>query len=169
MSKTLILMRHGEAAHSAVRDFDRLLTTHGVAQAKSVGAGLALRQMIPQKIIHSPALRTSATAKHVAEALVPIPPLAAEKMFYGAEPEDIIRLTHMQDASSGTLMLVGHNPWVHYLALLLAAPETLGAFPSLKFSFPPSSCAVVQFEGDTWSSVQKGKGVLKDYFVGNSA
>lgn len=166
MSKTLILMRHAQASNDAARDIDRPLTAMGQAQAKSVGLSLGKQGVVPQHILHSPALRTTTTANLVMQAFNHPPVIETVKSFYSAQPEDVIEHVHACDQATQTLMLVGHNPWAHMLALLLSQTQSLMDYSTIKFSFPPSSCVVFDFAGDDWRSVQKGRGVIKNYFVG---
>src|SRR4051812_21010657 len=68
--RTLVLLRHAKAEHPAEgSDFDRRLTTRGLADATAAGAWLASSQLSPDLVLCSPATRTRETWSSVSAAL----------------------------------------------------------------------------------------------------
>ena len=82
----LLLLRHAEAEPAALdgEDFQRPLTARGRDAALAAAARLTALAWHPQRLLYSPAARTTATATLIAQALkldahtlqeVPVPPL----------------------------------------------------------------------------------------------
>jgi phosphohistidine phosphatase len=163
MPKTLLLMRHAEAGTApSQRDFDRQLTPNGEAMPSQVALYVQRLQLAPQKIICSPAARTRATAKLFMENLKEQPQLVVEEKLYGAAPEDVLDIIHAE-SDAERLMVIGHNPWVHMLALTLSKPQTLMDHAAMKSIYPPASCAVLQVDG-AWADVARATCSLTDFY-----
>lgn len=166
--KTLILLRHAEAASpSGMLDFERPLTAAGQGMAAMVGKNLAAKGLWPDGILCSAARRTRETC----EGLLDIwrgdmqPAVTYDPVIYQAEPEALIRLVQEQDNKDACLMLIGHNPAIHRLSLLLPKAGEVQKYPSLTNYFPPASCAVLQLAGRGWDDVVKSRATLLDFFT----
>jgi phosphohistidine phosphatase len=65
--------------------------------------------------------------------------------------------------SVGSVMLIGHNPGLHNLALVLASR---GAhLPQLAEKFPTGALATLIVRGDGWTALGRGAAELVDYVV----
>jgi len=112
----LILMRHAKAERRAQSggDFERRLTEEGRADAALVGAALAKDNLAPAVVLVSAAQRTVDTW----EAMKPAFPKARVhtlQALYNAAPMAI--LDALEGVTAGTLMVIGHNPGIHELAV----------------------------------------------------
>ncbi len=112
----LLLWRHAEAVDGSP-DLERALTVRGRNQAQRIAAWLAPLLDEDARILASPAKRTRETADclerpfRVEGAIAP-----------GAEPEAILEVVSSESRSlpaDGTLVLVGHQPWIGETAALL--------------------------------------------------
>jgi phosphohistidine phosphatase SixA len=108
----LILLRHADALPAAIdaEDFSRALTSQGRAAAARAARKLAGGAAI-ERVLYSPALRTSETAAIVATELAlgaallePVPEL------YLATPLRIRAAIAQRHGGARTLLVVGHNP-----------------------------------------------------------
>jgi phosphohistidine phosphatase len=61
------------------------------------------------------------------------------------------------------LMLVGHNPGMHELALMLAGSGEKAAKRALEDNLPTSGFAVLDFEIDDWTDVAFRRGRLVQF------
>jgi phosphohistidine phosphatase len=153
----LIILRHAEAETKAGNpDRDRELTEQGEADASAIGEKLASAGLHPDLIITSPATRTRQTLSLVQTALRPDIPLIEDENLYGFG--DITPyLTTLAEHAEGKkcVLLVGHNPSVHELALSLASNPQ-----AAMRGFPPGAAAVIDFALGEWNQLGPGKGSL---------
>ena len=68
--KTLLIMRHGKSSwkHKELKDHERPLSKRGVRDSIKMGELLQQRELVPQLILVSTAVRTTETAKLLVEA-----------------------------------------------------------------------------------------------------
>lgn len=162
MTKILTLLRYAQAGGSEKNDSERPLTAQGMTMPARTAAHLRESGMVPQHILCSPALRTRQTAQLLIDALGEKPPLTIVDALYGAEPEQVLEIIRAQEDGE-RLMVIGHNPWVHVLALTLAAPASFSAHAAIKGLYPPAACAVFRFTILKWADVTRGTGELVDF------
>jgi phosphohistidine phosphatase len=112
----LILWRHAQA-EDGVPDADRRLTARGEKDAARVAAWLRER-LAPgtATVLASPARRTRQTADALA-----MPYGVSERVGTGATVESVIAAAGWPDRREGTLILVGHQPWIGQVAAMLVA------------------------------------------------
>jgi phosphohistidine phosphatase len=141
----LILMRHGKAERHAQTggDFERALADSGRADAAVMGRTLAGLGLTPELMLVSSARRTRETAEQVASQF-PKARVEHSRDLYHADPEEIVQALEDQGDAAATVMIVGHNPGMHELALSLALQG--GASPiqtnKLRGRFPTSTVVV---------------------------
>jgi phosphohistidine phosphatase len=123
--RTLLILRHGKAAQDdAGPDRDRPLTKRGKSDAEAMGQLLKKDHLVPDCIISSSALRARDTARRAASACKFEGTVTELDELYLAGPEAyIIALQRLAKASERAL-LVGHNPGLEALALLLTREPT---------------------------------------------
>jgi phosphohistidine phosphatase len=91
------------------------------------------------------------------------PPPQVESMaeIYGAEPAQLLQIVRMGEASSPKqLMLVGHNPGMHELALALTGSGDAAAKKALEDNLPTTGLAVLDFAIEDWNEVAFRRGAL---------
>lgn len=164
--KTILLMRHAEAAPSEGADFERPLTAQGHRMARDVAVRLTTRGMWPDIIHCSAALRTRQTCQNLLDIWQPdtTPHVMYDPSIYRADANDLVRLIQEQDDEFSSIMLIGHNPTIHMATLFLCAPQGNDMKQHVAKAFPPSSCAIFSFDVGDWRDVNKGRGQLIDYF-----
>jgi phosphohistidine phosphatase len=110
-----------------------------------MGARLAKRDVEPDLMLSSPAVRALATAKLFAKELdYKTKDIVVDDRLYASSADDLLEVIHEVDDVHKRVMVFGHNPEMSELAHRL----------SDKISDMPT-CAVAQFEFDakSWSSV----------------
>lgn len=130
--KTLILMRHGQAAFFADTDRERSLTPDGQAQARQAGVCLFKAGFVPQIILCSPLLRAQQSAQLAAEVWG-ISPVDASELDGRLSAAGLLDFAQGLFTQHDSVMLVGHNPNIS-----LAAGVLSGNY----LSFRPANCAV---------------------------
>nr|WP_296072275.1 histidine phosphatase family protein [uncultured Actinoplanes sp.] len=126
-ARTLVLLRHAKAERPGddQPDFDRRLTAAGEADADAAGAWLADERIQPELVFCSPAARTRQTWHGVAVALEQarpgskLPEVRYEKSLYEGGRTEVFDLLRTVPDSVRTVMVVGHNPTVSEVSLLL--------------------------------------------------
>ncbi len=122
--RTLVIMRHAKAEQSdSKRDFDRLLTERGRADALAGGVWLAGQGIVPDVVICSPAARTRGTWHQVAIGFAEstadpgsAPTVTYEPDLYEAGLAAALELVQRADPTARTVLLIGHNPTVSGLS-----------------------------------------------------
>jgi phosphohistidine phosphatase len=146
----LILMRHGKAERHAQTggDFERALAESGRADAAVMGQVLAGLGLCPDLMLVSSARRTRETAEQVS---VSFAKARIEHMrdLYHADPEEIVQAVEDVGGAAGTVMVVGHNPGMHELALRLALQGQASPILTnrLRGRFPTSTVVVFKTGG----------------------
>ncbi|RRN65928.1 histidine phosphatase family protein [Caulobacter sp. 602-1] len=141
----LILMRHGKAERHAQSggDFERALAESGRADAAVMGQVLAGAGVAPDLLLVSSARRTRETAERVAPNF---PKARVEQLrdLYHADPEDVVQVIEAHAEGAATIMVVGHNPGLHELALRLAQQGEASPIQTnkLRGRFPTSTTVV---------------------------
>jgi phosphohistidine phosphatase len=160
VSHTLVLLRHANAEGWAADDAERVLAPHGVDAAGRVGDWLREQGIQPDAALVSAAVRTRQTwslvAEHAGWQLMP----EVEAGLYTAGPDAVLDLIRITEESVGTLLVLGHNPTIHYLAQLLSDGQgDVAAENELLTGFAPATLAV--FEVDVpWDRLSQGYGRL---------
>jgi len=159
-----MLLRHAKSdwSQAGQRDHDRDLSARGRTAAPKIAAYLAARALIPDCVLVSSAQRTRETWKLVAAALPAKPRAVFDERIYEAQPENILDAIRDTPASCHCLLVVGHNPGLQDLALMLIK-EGRG-LDQLAEKFPTAGLAVIDVPTDDWASLQPGTGRL-DAFV----
>jgi phosphohistidine phosphatase len=141
----LILLRHAkaESVPASGGDFERALTERGRRDAALIGRVLAEAGYLPDLVLVSPARRAAQTWDEVARAF-PDARVKDARSLYLATSEQIADLVDGAGEHVGALMIVGHNPGLHELALSLAtaASATPAADAVLTQAFPTAAAAV---------------------------
>ena len=78
-----------------------------------------------------------------------------EPAAYLAEADELLELLRAAPDDARTLVLVGHNPGVQRLALLLAAADAAVSDDVLSSGFPTAAAVVLAHDGP-WSALDAG-------------
>lgn len=158
--RRLLLLRHAEAVASAAGapeglDHERPLSGRGRGDAAALGAALASRDLMPELALLSTSRRTRETFELLCAG--PDPQSAGEnratrrelsEAMYLASAAALLALLREQEAAVRSVLLVGHNPGLHALAVELAGDGS----PALAASFATCTLALFEVAGD-WSGL----------------
>jgi phosphohistidine phosphatase len=161
--KRLTLLRHAKSGEdlAVARDFDRTLNGKGRRAARAIGRHMRDSTLAYDRVIASPATRVAETVEEVGagygEDLAP----AWERRIYLASAADLLELVHEAPDSACSLLLVGHNPGLEQLVLLLVPGQTDdGARGSVAEKYPTASLAEIALDVAHWADVMPGTGSL---------
>ncbi|NLG98495.1 MAG: histidine phosphatase family protein [Chloroflexi bacterium] len=144
--KTLLLMRHAKSSWKfhELEDRFRPLTKRGRRDATLMGSMLEERDLIPQKILSSTAVRNRQTAELVAEEAEFRGEIDYLDSLYMAEAEDYIAALRELPDNIDRVMVIGHNPGLETLLQVLS-----GRIESL----PTAVVAHINLPIDSWSGL----------------
>ncbi len=172
-SRRLITIRHAKAAPGA-DDRRRALTLRGQRDAAAVGEWLAAGGLSPDRVVVSPSTRTRQTWELAAEALSTAAlgaPAAAEvdDRIYDNTTDELLAVAADTPADAAIVILVGHSPGVHELAVLLDAGSPLDASAEqqrrrMVQEYPTAGVAVFGLTCD-WADVGPGCAALESFAV----
>ncbi|MFE5590040.1 SixA phosphatase family protein [Streptomyces sp. NPDC056549] len=159
--RRLMLVRHAKAVPKdrPIEDFDRPLSRRGRADAPRTGRWLADAGLRCDLVLCSPALRTRQTWQLAVPALTDPPPAVYDERIYNASPSVLVAVLAERGQDLGCLMLVGHNPGIHELAVGLSGGGPTDLLRRLREGFATSGVAVIDLTGD-WSRSDPGSGTL---------
>jgi phosphohistidine phosphatase len=163
--RRLLLLRHAKTERSepGTKDISRVLIDRGRKDAAKIGAYMASHALVPDRVVLSPAARTQETWKYAAAAFQPEPAAMSAERLYDASPHTILGVIKDTPASAHTLLLVGHNPGLHDLALLLIAAGDVDARERLREKLPTSGLAIIDFAFDNWGKLHPHSGRLERF------
>jgi phosphohistidine phosphatase len=163
--RRLLLFRHAKAERPqpGERDDARALTDSGCADAVRMGHYLARHNLAPDRAVMSPSARTMETWVLAGAALRPVPPADSDQRIYDAAALTLFNLISEMPKAVGKLMLIGHNPGLHELALRLIASGDIEARERLQEELPTSGLVVIDFAFDDWSALHPHGGRLERF------
>jgi phosphohistidine phosphatase len=166
--RRLMLLRHAKTEHDAPsgKDQDRRLDDRGRRDAAAIGDWIGRHPPFPDLVLVSPAVRAHQTWEIAREAMkhhARQPRVEFLPELYGANPTQLLRTIRTASVSDPKrLMMVGHNPGMHELALTLTGSGDAAAKKALEDNLPTAGFAMFDFATDDWNDVafRRGKLVL---------
>ena len=165
----LWLVRHAKAVPdppAGGTDHERLLAPRGRRDAAALGLRLRAGDLgfgdaaLPGLVLASSAARTTETAEKVAAALGV--PLDRRRSLYYGSPADVLSELRMLGESVRSVMVVGHNPATHELALALLAGDDRAGRAALA-SFPTCAIALLRAGVTRWCDLASGAATLAGF------
>ena len=148
--KTLMLLRHAKSSweDKGISDHDRPLNKRGKKTAPVMGHLILEKQLVPDLILSSTAVRARTTAEAVAEACNyknTIEHLA--ELYLATAGELLSEVQSRVDDGIDRVMLVAHNPGMEDLVSRLSGhPEP----------FPTAALAVFELGIESWRALELG-------------
>jgi len=164
MSLTLYLIRHADSqVHDEIlHDFQRRLTEDGEHNARHMAEKLKEKEVLPDRIFTSPALRARATAEIIAEVLgYPTDDIEDQSRIYEATSRTLNDIINVTNDNYRSVMIIGHNPAISRIVAHLTNEEIE--------NMPPAGVVCMNFELDNWIDISMGSGTYEWYdFPANS-
>ncbi|WP_026620122.1 phosphohistidine phosphatase [Ensifer sp. WSM1721] len=163
-TRRLMLLRHAKSAWpDGVADHRRPLAGRGRKAAPAIGAFMARQELIPDLALVSTARRAQETWELVAEALPHEVEARDAVGIYEVAAAAMIDVIRKVEPTVEKLLIVGHNPGMAELALLLAGSGNAVALERLEAKFPTAGLAVIDFTIEQWSEIAPGTGRLVQF------
>jgi phosphohistidine phosphatase len=166
----LLLLRHAKAekAEPGMRDHERPLNGRGRNDAEKLGSYLARHSLVPDRALVSTALRTRETWEGVVAMLPAEPAADFEERLYNSGAEGLLTAIKDFGHRASKLLVIGHNPGMHELALLLIASGDVEMRERLNEGLPTSGLAVIDFAGANWAKLHPHSGRLERFVTPRS-
>jgi phosphohistidine phosphatase len=161
----VILLRHGKSSWSdlTLADIDRPLAPRGERASKELAKYIRRKRIRPALALCSPALRARETLEAVEVSLGKRCVVEVVPQLYAASEQELLERLQALPAPVGSVMLIGHNPGLQNLALVLASR---GAdLPQLEEKFPTGALATLVVHSERWTALGPGDAELVDYVV----
>jgi phosphohistidine phosphatase len=170
--RQLLILRHAKSAwdDKAIPDRDRPLNDRGRRAAARMAEAMHSLGLEPDVVLVSPAKRTMQTL----EALEPwaeSPLIEPQESLYLADVPDLLAALHAVAETVRSVLLIGHNPGLHDLTMLLAGlnarpadHQATAAEKAVAEGFPTGALAEFTIAGSWWE-LREGGGKLQRFLT----
>jgi len=160
------LYRHAKSSWDdpTLEDFDRRLSKRGQKSAPAMGAFMRNENLKPELVLCSPACRTRDTFDLTFES-DDTPNLRFDERLYHASGTTMLDLLRNLPRDIHHVMILGHNPGLHALALDLFSHGESDAVEALCRKFPTCGLAVIDIELSDWRALGVGEGYLRVFMT----
>jgi phosphohistidine phosphatase len=160
MTNRLYLLRHAKSDWDDERldDHDRPLSPRGERAALVIGEYLRQQAVRFDRVLCSSARRAVETWSLVRQRLGRPPSAAITRELYLCGAGTLLAQAQATDAKVRALLLIGHNPDMQRLALMLAGGQA-GALTAEQARFPTAALACIEHPG-AWADLSDGRARL---------
>jgi phosphohistidine phosphatase len=160
--RRLYLLRHAKSSweEPGLADHDRPLARRGRRAAKAIGGYLREQGVEPELVLCSTARRARETLERI-EPTLGRGDVCVEPGLYGAPPAVLLTRLREIPVAVRSVMVIGHNPGLQELALVLARHGS--SVRELKAKFATGALATLAFRGSGWPALDRGVAELIDF------
>jgi phosphohistidine phosphatase len=160
--KTLTILRHAKSGWDdpLLRDFDRPLNAKGQRAARLMGHHLASLGLRFDHVVASSAVRVRETIDDFARGYGDLAEPEWDKTLYLASTDTLLDHIHALPDAANRVLMIGHNPGLEELVLLLTPDDGGHARDAVEVKFPTASVAEIDFAVDHWADAKAGGGLL---------
>lgn len=158
--KRLHILRHAKSSWDdpSLADHERPLAPRGEKAVLRIAEHVESEGIAPELVLCSTALRVRQTLAALLPVLAGDVEIRLEDALYGAGIHEVLTRLRAIDDSVGSVLVIGHNPTLHELALTLT-----GRGDALE-RFPTGALASVAFTS-SWPDLAEGGAELEGFFV----
>lgn len=164
--RRLLLLRHAKSdwTDDQTPDAERPLSRRGRQGCALLADYLHAGDLAPDLVLCSSALRTRQTVEGIAGALPTNVPVLTEDRLYLADVSDLLERLRELDDGVPTVLLVGHNPSIHALAVGLLRSSERHQVPT----FPTAAFAAEELLVGRWAELGPSTTRLVSYVTPRS-
>jgi phosphohistidine phosphatase len=159
---TLFLLRHAKSSwdDTDASDHDRELAPRGRRATKVIARYLRQHRVVPMLVLCSSARRAVETLAGLRGSIGSPASTSIEDELYGATAAELLeRLRRVPDGTESVL-LIGHNPGLQDLGILLAGGGDRDAVTRLRTKLPTAALVALDFDG-RWRELGPAAGTLR--------
>ena len=166
MRRHLMLVRHVKSAwnDASLVDHDRPLAPRGVKALPLLRDHLACADHPPELVLCSTSRRTVDTLNGMRPALSQQARVEMEQTVYAASANTLMGRLRSVDSDIVCAMVIGHNPGVQELAMLLVGAGDPDMRAKLSAKLPTGAAVTLSFDG-AWGDLGAGTARLDDLFM----
>ena len=144
--KKIYLIRHAKSSWSDfdLDDFDRPLNKRGRDNAPFMGKLLKDKNIMPDIILSSPALRAKTTAEIISKEVKYSKVIVFDKKMYESSDATLHQILTKLDNKNGVAFLVAHNPGLNMLAEY---------YVDFYQNIPTCGVIEIEFDCDKWKDI----------------
>jgi len=167
---TISLLRHAKSYWSdpELGDFDRPLAPRRIKAAPLIDAYLHECDICPDLILCSTARRATETLNLLKQTFDSKPEIVFEDRLYMAGARQMLDLATSVSEKCTHVLLIGHNPGLHVLALALAEIAQSQPYLNLIKKYPTATLTVLEFDCSDWSQATPGRGQIRHFVTPKS-
>ncbi len=167
--RRLMLLRHAKSDRpDGVGDHERPLARRGRHVCPLMGIYMVEEGLLPDLARVSTAFRARETWELVSAAFRKDIDQIDEARIYDASAKVILDAIKETAPDVKTLLLVGHNPGFHELALKLIEGGSEADLARLQRKYPTAGLVVIDFNANDWSDISEGHGQLERFVTPKS-
>jgi phosphohistidine phosphatase len=155
--KTLFVLRHAKSSWDNPNqiDFERPLNERGLKTAPKMGEFMKEKDLVPDLIISSPAMRAKTTAQMVKDAGEFSAEIKFDQRIYEATVGTLLEVLNDAPESAERLLFVGHNPGFEDLVRNLTGEIR---------EMPTAALAEIELKIENWKEIRPACGKLRNLF-----
>ena len=104
------------------------------------------------------------TLQRIRSALPTDTPVEVEAELYAADADELLTRIQRLPSTVTCVLLIGHNPGIGDLAVMLAGRGDPAAWAMMATKFPTAALARLAID-DQWSAVEPGVATLEEYWT----
>ena len=156
----LYLLRHAQAASFLNGDDkDRMLTAHGIEQAKEVAKYIIDVDLA----LCSGAKRTQMTLENAVQAGANIKKTDILDSLYNAPAGDLLNAIH--SCADQNILVIAHNPGIHILAKTLTGRGEETQIEKLNIFYNPATLSIFDCDINNWADLKPQENTLVDLII----
>ena len=136
------------------------MTERGRADAQRVASVLAARDILPDILVHSGALRAKQTAEIFAAQSPRRVQLREDLALYDAPQGALFARARALSDAHASIGLVGHNPGIGELAVSLAGSGAYSELRRMAAKYPTGAVAALKFPVAAWDDIERKAALL---------
>ena len=162
----LLLLRHAKSSwdQSDLADHDRPLAPRGRRAAIALSEHLPSLTQPPDLVVCSSAARTVETMELIRSGLPAGTSVTVDETLYGADADELLGYVRRLPSTTACALIIGHNPGIGDLAVMLAGHGDRTALASIAAKFPTAAFANLTID-QPWSAVEPGAATLEEYWT----
>jgi phosphohistidine phosphatase len=163
MKRRLLLLRHAKSSWSEpdLPDRERPLAARGRRAAAALGARLARRRLVIDRVLCSPARRTRETLALL--ALDPTIPVDYSETLYLASARALLTRLRRLPPRVRSVLVIGHDPGLEHVAHVLAERGRERELKRLAEGFKTGALAELRVPEDGWRALRPGSAYLERF------